>query len=76
MATEHKVQVYRGELTPMVGRHACVCGIFLPRVPFGIPLERAFAEHLKHEERKENGEWSLTIRETVKMGTRNVLLFD
>lgn len=48
----HKVIVYRGNEHAFRNRWMCVCGILMPRVAFGSPLNMAFAEHLEEVERR------------------------
>lgn len=43
---DHQVVVVKRRTYPFVARWGCICGDLLPEVPFGIPLNKAFAEHV------------------------------
>lgn len=47
MGDTHSVRTYTGSNPAFYGRWICKCGVLMPRVPFGILLDRAFKDHLE-----------------------------
>lgn len=50
---EHRVVLYQGPSLAFKGRWTCVCEVLMPKVAFGHPLNKAFAEHMEEVERSD-----------------------
>lgn len=47
---DHQIGIIKQRRYPFKALWACVCGELMPKdVPFGIPLEQAFRDHLIRE---------------------------